>query len=259
MEQNKVRTYILYAIGEILLVVIGILIALQVNNWNEDRKDARLEQTYYSNLIRDLNNQLIEIDTQYQGERFVKESLSRIRQTVDDRFSDADLTSFSGDLTRTTINRTLNLFDATFQDLKSTGNLNLISDDELKTSLLDFYQLADRVTHVLNKNNEGFHHRNLAPLLDNRLINVELSGMNQTLAYGGLPELDQQAFFDDDLERELNSALVKRILSADHTQHFKNFISYRKMTNEVSMIFLIRMKEDAERLVDDVKSATQAD
>jgi len=37
MEQNKVRTYILYAIGEIFLVVIGILIALQVNNWNENR------------------------------------------------------------------------------------------------------------------------------------------------------------------------------------------------------------------------------
>jgi hypothetical protein len=37
MEQNKVRNYIFYAIGEILLVVIGILIALQVNNWNEKR------------------------------------------------------------------------------------------------------------------------------------------------------------------------------------------------------------------------------
>jgi hypothetical protein len=37
MEQNIVRNYIFYAIGEILLVVIGILIALQVNNWNEKR------------------------------------------------------------------------------------------------------------------------------------------------------------------------------------------------------------------------------
>lgn len=38
VEQNKIRSYLLYALGEILLVVLGILIALQVNNWNEERK-----------------------------------------------------------------------------------------------------------------------------------------------------------------------------------------------------------------------------
>ncbi len=38
MEKNKTAKYLKYAIGEIVLVVIGILIALQINNWNEDRK-----------------------------------------------------------------------------------------------------------------------------------------------------------------------------------------------------------------------------
>ena len=41
-SENKVMAYLRYAIGEILLVVIGILIALQINNWNEGRKDATL-------------------------------------------------------------------------------------------------------------------------------------------------------------------------------------------------------------------------
>lgn len=39
LMENKTGKYLKYAIGEILLVVIGILIALQANNWNEDRKD----------------------------------------------------------------------------------------------------------------------------------------------------------------------------------------------------------------------------
>ena len=54
IEQSKVRNYFFYAIGEILLVVIGILIALQVNNWNEERKLNLLEVSYYESLLQDL-------------------------------------------------------------------------------------------------------------------------------------------------------------------------------------------------------------
>lgn len=53
MKQNKVRTYILYAIGEIMLVVIGILIALQVNNWNEERKHRTVERRVMQQLLED--------------------------------------------------------------------------------------------------------------------------------------------------------------------------------------------------------------
>ena len=38
LEKNKIEKYLKYAIGEIVLVVIGILIALSINNWNEQRK-----------------------------------------------------------------------------------------------------------------------------------------------------------------------------------------------------------------------------
>jgi len=51
LSQNKVSKYILYAIGEIVLVVIGILIALQINNWNEFKKDRVVE----NKLLIDLN------------------------------------------------------------------------------------------------------------------------------------------------------------------------------------------------------------
>lgn len=52
--ENKVASYLRYAIGEILLVVIGILIALQINNWNENRKLLINEEHLYKKLITDL-------------------------------------------------------------------------------------------------------------------------------------------------------------------------------------------------------------
>jgi len=54
IEEDNVRKYLLYAIGEILLVVIGILIALQVNNWNEERKNLAKVENYTQSLIADL-------------------------------------------------------------------------------------------------------------------------------------------------------------------------------------------------------------
>jgi len=54
IEKNKTRKYLKYAIGEIVLVVIGILIALQINNWNENQKHSREENTMLKNLHENL-------------------------------------------------------------------------------------------------------------------------------------------------------------------------------------------------------------
>jgi len=66
MEQNKIRTYLLYAIGEILLVVIGIPIALQVNNWNEQRKLDRLELNLLNEIRLNLQDSKAEIESTIQ-------------------------------------------------------------------------------------------------------------------------------------------------------------------------------------------------
>jgi len=62
VTENKFSKYFLYAIGEILLVVIGILIALQLNNLNEDRKIEVTRQGYYHQLLEDLNKDKIYIE-----------------------------------------------------------------------------------------------------------------------------------------------------------------------------------------------------
>ena len=71
MEKNKTGKYIKYAIGEIALVVIGILIALQINNWNEKRLQKQTLKNIYTIIAEDLKNDIADINLilKYKKER----------------------------------------------------------------------------------------------------------------------------------------------------------------------------------------------
>ncbi|MCJ7758759.1 MAG: DUF6090 family protein [Gillisia sp.] len=74
LAENKFSKYLVYAIGEILLVVIGILIALQVNNWNEHRKSINAEKQYYKNIKRQLQEDIIVIKSNIDfNQRYYKQ------------------------------------------------------------------------------------------------------------------------------------------------------------------------------------------
>ena len=62
LSEGNTGKYLKYAIGEIILVVIGILIALQVNNWNEGKKIEQEQLLFLNTLKEDLNNDLEQLD-----------------------------------------------------------------------------------------------------------------------------------------------------------------------------------------------------
>jgi len=63
LTENKFMKYLFYAIGEIILVVIGIMIALQINNWNENRKTRIAEVSKLNKLLEDLKLDSISFDS----------------------------------------------------------------------------------------------------------------------------------------------------------------------------------------------------
>lgn len=63
LDKNKTGKYLKYAIGEIVLVVIGILIALQINNANENRKINQTKKDYYRQILLDLNKEVENINS----------------------------------------------------------------------------------------------------------------------------------------------------------------------------------------------------
>ena len=62
LRDNKIGDYLKYAVGEIVLVVIGILIALSINNWNESRKNDLEQALLVKNIIEDLRLDFIHIN-----------------------------------------------------------------------------------------------------------------------------------------------------------------------------------------------------
>ncbi|MCK0157755.1 DUF6090 family protein [Cellulophaga sp. F20128] len=62
LTENKLSKYLIYAIGEIILVVIGILIALSINNWNQKQIEKKQIRNIYTRIVQDFNNTAIEIE-----------------------------------------------------------------------------------------------------------------------------------------------------------------------------------------------------
>ncbi len=148
IESSAFRRYLLYAIGEIALVVIGILIALQINNWNEHRKSLKLEQSYYCKILEDITQDSIQIERLIVGsDSRVKSANQLLHQLQQSEISrDEVIVALMGTLTL--IQSTFTPSQAAFEDLKSSGNLNLLRDAGLKESIIDYYQTLNGLVEV---------------------------------------------------------------------------------------------------------------
>ncbi len=143
MEQNKTSKYIKYAIGEIFLVVIGILIALSINNWNQERKDRILEKEYLTRLKKDIEFDINWTNTYILGRYKRKvESLEKGKTYYQGNYAIKDTLQFLKDIGYGGVfgNASWNLSKNTYNELISTGNLRKIESDKLRTEIVNYFE-----------------------------------------------------------------------------------------------------------------------
>lgn len=138
LTENKTGKYLKYAVGEIILVVIGILIALSINNWNTNRLNQKKEVSILYELKAEYSGKLNELNQKVQMRNMMISASSRLlRYIKEDDFSILEDSLFI--LTAlTTISPTFDASNSVTQDLLNSGNLYLIENKELRKYLLDW-------------------------------------------------------------------------------------------------------------------------
>jgi hypothetical protein len=133
-DSNQFLKYSRYAIGEIVLVVIGILIALQINNWNEDQKGRLREMTYLENIKTDLLLNIDELNNFFEA----RESCVASCDIVLDYYNaviPVDLDHFNYHSLNIQIWFPFIQHDNTYQELLNSGNLAILSNKSIKDGL----------------------------------------------------------------------------------------------------------------------------
>ncbi|MGB5382661.1 MAG: DUF6090 family protein [Lutimonas sp.] len=145
-DDNRPLKYIRYAIGEIVLVVIGILIALQINNWNESRKNTEKENKYLSNINREIINDSLVLESSWFKNRQKKiECLELAKKYVMGDYFPKDTILFINNVGFGGINSRASFIGSsrTYNELVSTGNLSLISNDSIRELIVSYYNNKD--------------------------------------------------------------------------------------------------------------------
>jgi hypothetical protein len=152
--QNKVAKYLRYAVGEILLVVVGILLALQVNNWNKDRLEHKETKTLLSNLNIDVEANINKLNEQQDGLRYRKEWADFVLKSLDEQ-KVADSAMFIASIIRVGWIMDYSQTFPTYNEIVSSGKLSYIKSESLKKALAKYQTQVEDYRQIVSSYNPG--------------------------------------------------------------------------------------------------------
>ncbi|MCE2613171.1 DUF6090 family protein [Flavobacteriaceae bacterium D16] len=152
LSENKFSKYLLYAIGEIILVVIGILLALQINNWNEEKKERVQEQKYLIEIKRNLESDLLEV----QNIRNVYQNISATADSILIFIKDAKPKTTNYNklweyIIAVTYVPSFQTQKNGYNNLISAGNINQIQNQELLRVISSHYSWVDYTNELVRQ------------------------------------------------------------------------------------------------------------
>lgn len=238
MTTGKSGKYLKYAIGEIILVVIGILIALQINNWNERRKERAVEVNFLKNLRADLASE-IENNTYFSNYRFQKAEASASLINGDEPQTIEDVKKYTERYEHVFIWHIYVPNNNTYKELLSSGNLSFIKNDSVKNGLLELDKAYIAIASGENHMRREYEKYLYDPHVENI---VALGFFDLTQPTFGFPKRLTSA----DIDVALQKTLVEDAKWQHHDKKFKNGLRLSFMNNS----YLAGIHKD---LIEDIK------
>ena len=141
---------------EIIVLIIGIYGAFALENWRDDRNELKKERKYLESLLIDLKEQSNVIEEQVLYENSVRTVCYYILENSIEELLKSDPDTLVSLISSLRTRMTFTSFDRTFEDLKTTGNLRVISNDAIKNEIITYYHQLKRIEKIIFTNNEKF-------------------------------------------------------------------------------------------------------
>lgn len=238
ISEGKTKKYVLYAMGEIVLVVIGILIALSINNWNENRKDLNEEQKIIFSLNEEFKKNLIELDSSIVG---INRSLAGIDSILKlmNKTIIIDNKSHSLDKLLSSVINIPRFFPSSFvlKELESSGRLTRLKNTKIKSLLYSWNSKIDKISVAVTVSNKSF---------DDALVYIKKKGSLRRIDFA-----EQQS--------NLAMPLSQSILS-ESNEHLITDLQFENVVDDQFLLLTYRKKTylEAKKVIEDIINQTEA-
>ena len=239
ITDKRFKKYLLYAAGEVFLVVVGILLALQFNNWNIEKENAKKEEWYLINVVEDIVYQKGALKDQIEDYKYSLGVCNTLLKDFKKLKSFTKIDSLNKKLNDVTFTYNFPNTNNTYQELVSSGQQSLIKDKELSLELIDFYLFSEDNFIEIKNNNDNIYYKEVYPILNKLSQNNILLEDDESII-----EPINNVFINKYLKTELEKpANTLALLNALKTQAMiqKNHLQITKETLEggIELIALI--------------------
>lgn len=221
LREKRFSSYLFYALGEIILVVAGILIALQIDNWNTKKKNLDAERAYLKSLNIEFSTNLVTLENTLKENEDLIKALDKLTGLFDpdtlESISEKKVALFLNPLGKEVVYYPVR---GVMNDIISSGNLNLIRNSELRQKIASFNNELKRVENQERVASEI--RANVMQITSQNgsfaMMFAEISG-NKTNVPGFRPKSNKQLFTV--LELENNLELYKQVTLTTNNFFYK--------------------------------------